>query len=151
MILMFEFLFNLLALVRTRPFCIHLQAMLSQATLPVSPTKNYGHFSRRGLNTDFHPGLILLNAGVLSKKHFRHITNDGVKKVGVGVQALNDWKNEFVRIVDIRIENFTTHPHLYKQPPSRSVNALKWKWRASTVNMTLLLLTKQQLTSSLSE
>ena len=36
-----------------------------------------------------------------------------------GVHALNDWKNEFLRIVDIRIENFTAHPHLYKQPPSR--------------------------------
>ena len=49
------------------------------------------------------------------------------KKEGVGVHALNDWKNEFVRIVDIRIENFTTHPHLYKQPHGRSVNALKRK------------------------
>ena len=49
------------------------------------------------------------------------------KKEGVGVHALNDWKDEFLRIVDIRIENFTTHPHLYKQPPSRSVKALKRK------------------------
>ena len=45
----------------------------------------------------------------------------------VGVHALNDWKNEFLRVVDIRIENFTTHPHLYKQPPSHSVRALKRK------------------------
>ena len=30
-------------------------------------------------------------------------------------------------MVDIRIEKFTTHPHLYKQPPSRSVKALKRK------------------------
>ena len=49
------------------------------------------------------------------------------KKEGVGVHALNDRKDEFLRIVDIRIENFTTHPHLYKQPPSRSVKALKKK------------------------
>ena len=28
-------------------------------------------------------------------------------------------------IVDVRIDNFTQHPHLYKQPPSRSVKALK--------------------------
>ena len=49
------------------------------------------------------------------------------KKEGVGVHALNDWKDEFLRIVDIRIENFTAHPHLYKQPPSRSVKALKRK------------------------
>ena len=43
------------------------------------------------------------------------------------MHALNDWKNEFLRIVDIRIENFTVHPYLYKQPPSRSVKALKRK------------------------
>ena len=43
------------------------------------------------------------------------------------MHALNDWKNEFLRIVDIRIENYTVHPHLYKQPPSRSVKALKRK------------------------
>ena len=36
-------------------------------------------------------------------------------------------ENEFLRIVDIRLENFTTHPHLYKQPPSRSVKAMKRK------------------------
>ena len=47
------------------------------------------------------------------------------KKVGVGVRVLNDLKNEFLRIVDIRIEHFTTHPHLYKRPPSRSVKTLK--------------------------
>ena len=73
------------------------------------------------------------------------------KKEGVGVHALNDWNNEFLRIVGIRIENFTTHPHLYKQPPSRSVKALKRKMgKIYTVNMSLLLLTKQQITSSLS-
>ena len=71
LILMFRVLLYLLALVRTRHFSIHLQAMLSQATLPVSLTMDYGHFLRRGLNTDFHPGLILLNAGVLSRKHFK--------------------------------------------------------------------------------
>ena len=43
------------------------------------------------------------------------------------MHALNDWKNDFLRIVDIRIENFTIHPNLYKQPPSRSVKALKRK------------------------
>ena len=49
------------------------------------------------------------------------------KKENVGVHALNDWKNEFLRIIDIRIENFTKHPHLYKQPTSRSVKSLKRK------------------------
>ena len=49
------------------------------------------------------------------------------KKEGVRVYALNDWKNEFLRVIDIRIDNFTKHPHLYKQPPSRSVKSLKKK------------------------
>ena len=49
------------------------------------------------------------------------------KKEGVGVHALNDWKNEFLRVIDIRIDNFTKHPHLYKQPPSRSAKSLKRK------------------------
>ena len=43
------------------------------------------------------------------------------------MHALNDWKNEFLRVIDIRIDNFTKHPHLYKQPPSRSVKSLKKK------------------------
>ena len=32
------------------------------------------------------------------------------------MHTLNDWKNDFLRKVDIRIENVTvtTHPHLYK-------------------------------------
>ena len=49
------------------------------------------------------------------------------KKQGVGMHVLNDWKSAFLRIADIRIDNFTTHPHLYKQPPSRSVKAPKRK------------------------
>ena len=135
---MFGVLFNLLALVRTCHFCIHLQVMLSRATLPVSLTKDYDHFLRKGPNTDFHPGLILLSAGVLSRKHGE-------------VHALNDSTNKFLRIADIRIENFTTHPHSYKQPPSRSVKALKRKWKNYTVNMSLSLPIKQQITSSLSD
>ena len=43
------------------------------------------------------------------------------------MHALNDWKNEFLRVIDIRIDNFTKHPHLYKQPPSRAVKSLKKK------------------------
>ena len=43
------------------------------------------------------------------------------------MHALNDWKNEFVCIIDIRIDNFTKHPHLFKQPSSRSVKSLKKK------------------------
>ena len=58
------------------PVCV----ILSQATLPLSLTKDYGHFLRRGLNTDFDPELILLNVGVLSRKDFRHIANEGVNR-----------------------------------------------------------------------
>ena len=54
------------------------------------------------------------------------------KKAGVGVHARNDLKIEFVRIVDIRIEHFTQHLHLYKQPPSHSVKALKRKMEKIT-------------------
>ena len=54
--------------------------MLSRGTLPVSLTRNYGHYLRKDPNTDFHPGLILLGAGVLSRKHFRLTVNDGVRK-----------------------------------------------------------------------
>ena len=49
------------------------------------------------------------------------------KKEGVGVHALNDWKNEFFRIIDVRIDNFSKQSHLYKQPSSRSVKSLKKK------------------------
>ena len=45
---MFGVLFNLLALVWTRLFCIHLQTMLSPGTLPVSLTKDYGNFFKKG-------------------------------------------------------------------------------------------------------
>lgn len=49
------------------------------------------------------------------------------KKEGVGVHALNDWKNKILQIIDIRIDNFTKHPNLYKQPPSRSIQSIKKK------------------------
>ena len=49
------------------------------------------------------------------------------KKEGVGVHALNNWKNEFLRFIDIRKDNFTKHPHLFKEPSSRSVKSLRKK------------------------
>ena len=71
------------------------------------------------------------------------------------MDALYDWKNEFLRIIDIRIENVIEHPHFphfYKQPTRRSVKSLKKKkWRNFTVNMSLSLPIKQQITSSLFE
>ena len=75
--------------------------MLSQTTLPVSPTRDYGHFLRRGLNTDFHPGLILLNAGVLWRKHFRHIANDGVRRKVLECMSLTTRKMNFYELLTL--------------------------------------------------
>ena len=41
---------------------------------------DYGLSLRKSLNTDFHPGLILLSAGILSRMHFRRIVNAGPKR-----------------------------------------------------------------------
>ena len=100
---MFRVLFNLLALVRTRHFCIHLQAMLSRGTLPVSLTRDYGHFLRKDPNTDFHPGLILLSAGVLSRKHFRLTVNDGVRRKASECMPLTTGKmNFYVLLTEVK-------------------------------------------------
>ena len=101
--------------------------MLSQVTLLVFLTKDYSHSLRKCLNIDFHPGLILLNAGDIVEDALQTYCKRWSKKEGVGVHALNDWKNEFLRVIDIRMDNCTKHPHLYKQPPSRSVKSLKKK------------------------
>ena len=93
--LMFGVLFNLLALVRTRQFCIHLQAMLSRGTLPVSLTRDYDHSLRKDPNTDFHPGLILLSARVLLRKHFRITVNDGVRRKASECMPLTTGKMNF--------------------------------------------------------
>ena len=39
------------------------------------------------------------------------------------MRALGNWKGEFLRVIDIRIENFTKHPCLYGQQTSRSVRS----------------------------
>ena len=80
---------------------------------------------RKGPNTDFHPELILLNAGVLSRRHFNRIVNGCVRRKTLEYMPLTTGK--FLRIIDIRIENFTKHPRLYKQPTSLSVKSLKRK------------------------
>ena len=43
--------------------------------------------------------------------------------------SLTTGRNDFCRIIDIRIESFPKHPHLYKQPPSRSMKPLKRKMK----------------------
>ena len=54
--------------------------MLSPMTLLVFLMKDYGLSLRKGLNTDFHSGLILPSAGILSRMHFRRIVNVGPKR-----------------------------------------------------------------------
>ena len=69
--------------------------MLSQVTLLVFLTKDYSHSLRKGLNIDFHPGLILLNAGILSRTHFRHIVNVGLKRKASECMPLTTGKMNF--------------------------------------------------------
>ena len=54
--------------------------MLSQVTLLVLLTEDYGHSFKKGPKYRFHPGLILLNAGILSRLQVRHIVNIGPKR-----------------------------------------------------------------------
>ena len=61
------------------------------------------------------------------KKTHAFCVKDVSKNVILEVGAINGWKKEVLRIIDIRIENFTKHLHLYKRPTSRSVKSLKRK------------------------
>ena len=54
---------------------------------------------RKGLNTDFHPGLILLSAGILSKMHFRHIVNVGPKRKALECMPLTTGKMNFYALL----------------------------------------------------
>ena len=88
--------------------------MLSHVTLLVFLKKDYGHFLRKFLNIDLHPGLVLLNARILSGMDFRRIVN-------VGLHALNDWKNEFLRIIDKEYTNLlNTHICTNRHPVVQS-------------------------------
>ena len=64
-------------------------------TLLVSLIRDCGHFLRKDPNTDFHPGLILLSAGVLSRKHFRLTVNDGVRRKASECMPLTTGKMNF--------------------------------------------------------
>ena len=95
LILMFWVPFSHHDIVRTRLLCIHLLDMLSQVTLLVFLTKDYGHSLRKGLTIDFHPGLILLNAGILSRMHCRRIVNVGPKRKAPECMPLTTGKMNF--------------------------------------------------------
>ena len=73
--------------------------MLSQVTLLVFLTKDCGYSLRKGLNIDFHPGLILLNAGILSRIHFRHIVNVGPKRKASECMSLTTGKMNFYALL----------------------------------------------------
>ena len=148
---MFGVLFNLLVLVRTCHFCINLQAMVSRATLPVSLTKDYGHFLRKVPNTDFHPGLIVLSAGVLSRKHFMLTINDGVRRKASECMPLTTGKMNIYVLLTLG-QRILLHIHI----STNSHLVVQWKhwkgkWKNYKVNMSLPLPIKQQITSSLSE
>lgn len=49
------------------------------------------------------------------------------KREGVELHALKDWKNKIFKIIDIRIENFLSNPHLYRQPKTQSITSIKNK------------------------
>lgn len=51
------------------------------------------------------------------------------KKEGVKVYALNEWMKEILEIIDIRIENFSKNPHLFRQPKGHSVRSIQNKLR----------------------
>ena len=59
--------------------------------------------------TDYHLGLILINAAVLLRMHYKRTVNDGVKgKYGVhGINESNESKNGFYCIIDFRVHTFT--------------------------------------------
>ena len=122
-ILMFWLPFSNHDLVRTHRFCIHLLDMLSPVTLLDECVPD------KGLRSLFKKGTKYRLPSRIDFTKCRDIVEDALqtyckrwsKSEGVGVHVLIDWKNEFLRIIDIRIDNFTKHPHFIKQPFSRSV------------------------------
>ena len=111
------------------------------------PDKGLRSFLRKGQSSAFHPGLILLNAGVLSRKNIRLTVNDGVGRKASVCMPLTTGKNEFLRIVDILLHiHINQNSHLVVQ-----WKQWKGKWKHYTVNMSLHLPTMQQIMSSLSE
>ena len=89
------------------------------------PDKGLRSLFKKGPKYRLPSSIDQINAEVLSRKYFRHIANDCVRRKVSECMPLTTEKNKFLRILDLRIENFTIHPNLYKQPPSRSVKAEK--------------------------
>ena len=107
-----------------------------------SPDKNLRSIFKNGIKlmyTEFHPGLILLNAGVLSRKHFRLTVNDGLKRKASKYMTFTTWKWIFTTVGKKNL----LHIHIYtnRHPV---VQLRHWNY---TVNMSLLLPTKQTIAS----
>ena len=73
--------------------------MLSPVTFLVFLIKDYGLSLRKGLNTDFHPGLILLSVGILSRMHVRRIVNAGPKRKVSECMPLTTGKMSFYALL----------------------------------------------------
>ena len=73
--------------------------MLSRVTLLVFLIKDYGLSLRQGLNSEFHPGLILLSAGILSRMHFRRIVNVARKRKASECMPLTTGKMNFYALL----------------------------------------------------
>ena len=77
----------------------YLLDILSPVTLLVFLIKDYGLSLRKGLNTDFYPGLILLSVGILSRMHFRRIVNVGPKRKASECMPLTTGKMNFYALL----------------------------------------------------
>ena len=73
------------------------------------PDKGLGHVLRKGPSTDFHPGLILLNAGVLSRKYFILTVNDGVRRKASQCKPFTTGKMIFYALLTLGYKYFTTY------------------------------------------
>ena len=63
------------------------------------PDKGLRSPFKKGLNTDFNPGLILLSAGILSRMHFRCIVNVGPKTKASECMPLTTGKMNFYALL----------------------------------------------------
>ena len=139
---MFWVTFSTHDLMRTRRFCIHLLAMLSQVALLVF---------KKGPKYKLPSRIILLNAGILSRMHFRHIVNVGPKRKASECMPLTTGKmNFYVSLTSEYTILLNIHICTNSHPVVQSSH-WKRKWRIYTVNISLLLPIKQQITWSLFE
>ena len=81
----------------------HLQAILSQVTLHAPLTKNYGHVFKKRPKYRLPSRIAFTHVEEALQTYCKRCC----KQEDFGVHALNDWKNELLRIIGIRIESCT--------------------------------------------